>query len=101
MLLVEEPEIGVHHGLLNSIISLIKSQSKSKQILISTHSDFVLDQLNPEDIVLIDRIVNKGTVAKSLTNSMTKSEYRGLKEYLKESGNLGDYWKESGFQYEK
>lgn len=101
LLLVEEPEVCVHHGLLSSIISLIKSQSKNKQIIISTHSDFVLDHLEPDNIVLIDRVANKGTLAKSLTKSMAKSEYRGLRMYLKESGNLGDFWKESGFKDEK
>jgi len=100
LLLIEEPEVCVHHGLLSSIISLIKSQSKNKQIIVSTHSDFVLDQLKPENIILVDKVANKGTLAKSLTKSMTKSDYDGLKTYLRNSGNLGDYWKESGFQNE-
>lgn len=97
ILLMEEPEIGVHHGLLSSIISLIKSQSKNKQIIISTHSDFVLDQLNPEELILVEKIVNKGTTAKALSKRLTKQEYKNLKMYLRETGNLGDYWKESGF----
>jgi predicted ATPase len=41
ILLVEEPEVCIHHGLLSSIMQLIKIQSKLKQIIISTHSDFV------------------------------------------------------------
>jgi len=96
LLLIEEPEVCVHHGLLNSIISIIKSQSKKKQIIISTHSDFVLDQLEPENLILVNK-TTKGTIAKSLTKSMTKNEYKSLKAYLEETGNLGDYWKETGF----
>jgi AAA15 family ATPase/GTPase len=101
LLLIEEPEVCVHHGLLNSLIELIKSQSKHKQIIISTHSDFVLDHLSPENIVLVEHNGVNGTTAKSLTNSMTKNEYKALKSYLEESGNLGDYWIEGGFDNDK
>lgn len=100
LLLIEEPEVCVHHGLLSSIIELIKIQSKQKQIFISTHSDYVLDKLLPENILLISRDAKKGTVAKSLTKSLSKNEYSALKEYLNESGNLGEYWKEGGFENE-
>lgn len=100
MLLIEEPEVCIHHGLLNSIISLIKTQSKFKQIIISTHSDFVLDQLTPENLVLIKRQPGKGTVAKTLNKTMSNNDYKALRVYLEESGNLGEYWKEGGFSDE-
>jgi hypothetical protein len=100
LLLIEEPEVCIHHGLLNSIISLIKAQSKTKQIVISTHSDFVLDHLTPENIVLVKRANPKGTVAKPLTKTMSKNDYKALREYLDESGNLGEYWKEGGLDGE-
>ena len=45
LLLIEEPEVCVHHGLLNSVMSLILLYSRRKQIIISTHSDFVLDKI--------------------------------------------------------
>ncbi|MDT3738465.1 MAG: AAA family ATPase [Candidatus Kapabacteria bacterium] len=100
LLLIEEPEVCVHHGLLSSIIELIKSQSKHKQIIISTHSDFVLDQLEPENIVLVKRDDKKGTTIKSLTKSMSRNDYKALRNYLNETGNLGEYWKEGGFDNE-
>lgn len=97
LLLIEEPEVCVHHGLLSSVISLIKLQSKQKQIVMSTHSDFVLDQLAPENLVLVERSSEKGTIAKPLNRSMSKNDYEALRVYLKESGNLGEYLKEGGF----
>jgi predicted ATP-dependent endonuclease of OLD family len=96
LLLLEEPEVCVHHGLLNSIIELLKRQSKKKQIVISTHSDYILDQLNPENIILVKREPNMGTISQSLTDTMKKNDFEALKIYLKESGNLGEYWKEGG-----
>lgn len=100
LLLIEEPEVCVHHGLLSSIIELIKSQSKHKQIFISTHSDYVLDKLKPKNVVLVEKSKEKGTVANTLSKSMSKNDFEALKTYLKESGNLGEYWKEGGFENE-
>ena len=98
LLLIEEPEVCVHHGLLNSLIELIQYYSKTKQIVISTHSDFVLDKLEPENVLLIKK--DKGTQAKGLTKSLSKNEYKALRNYLENSGNLGEYWKEGGFENE-
>lgn len=100
LLLIEEPEVCIHHGLLNSIISLIKTQSIQKQIIISTHSDFVLEQLIPENIILVSRNQEEGTIAKQLNKAMSKNDYSALRTYLEESGNLGEYWKEGGFTNE-
>ncbi len=96
LLLIEEPEVCIHHGLLSSIVTLIKTQSKTKQIVISTHSDFVLDHLAPENLVLVKREDHGGTKATALSKHMSRNDFRALREYLRDSGNLGDYWKEGG-----
>lgn len=98
LLLIEEPEVCVHHGLLNSLIELIQIYSKRKQIIISTHSDFVLDKLEPENILLIKK--EKGTQAKGLPKSLSQNDYKALKDYLENTGTLGEYWKEGGFENE-
>lgn len=100
LLLIEEPEVCIHHGLLSSVISLIKTHSKQKQIVISTHSDFVLDHMSPENLVLVKRQKNTGTTAKPLSKSMSNNDYKALRIYLEESGNLGEYWREGGFSDE-
>lgn len=100
LLLVEEPEVCIHHGLLNSIITLIRDESRSKQIIISTHSDYVLDQLQPENVVLVERKPEKGTKAKAISKSMSKTDFKALKQYLSDSGNLGEYWREGGLTNE-
>ena len=95
-LLVEEPEVCVHHGLLSSIIELIKSYSTHKQMILSTHSDYVLDHVKPENVyrVTFDRSV--GTLARPIRKTMTAREYVALREYLDQEGNLGEYWREGG-----
>lgn len=96
LLLIEEPEVCVHHGLLGSVIELIKLQSKKKQIIISTHSDYVMDKLDPENVIVV-RKTKEGTTAETLSDALPKDDFEALRTYLNETGNLGEYWKESGF----
>jgi ABC-type lipoprotein export system ATPase subunit len=97
-LLVEEPEVCVHQGLLSSILELIKSSARQKQMILSTHSDYVLDHVSPENVYRITFDKSAGTVAKHITKAMTSKEYKALREYLDEVGNLGEYWREGGLE---
>ncbi|MEM8525521.1 MAG: ATP-binding protein [Bacteroidota bacterium] len=100
ILLIEEPEVSVHHGLLLSIMELIKQESKRKQIVVSTHSDLVLDRVTPENVLLVSKDTEEGTLVKPLNKNMSENEYESLKEYLETEGNLGEYWRETGWEYE-
>lgn len=93
ILMLEEPEVCVHHGLLNSIVELIRIYSKNKQILISTHSDSVLDKLDLENVFRVRREGNTGTIVSSIRKNMKGIELRALKEYLANEGSLGEFWK--------
>jgi predicted ATP-dependent endonuclease of OLD family len=96
LLLLEEPEISVHHRLLTDIIEIIKNESEYKQILFSTHSDYVLDMLNPETVVFVEN-GSGGTKAAALPSALSKENYRGLRTFLECEGALGEYWKAGGF----
>ena len=98
VLLVEEPEVCVHHGLLSSIMELIKTYSTEKQIVVSTHSDFVLDQVPPESVHSVSRDLNNGTVIKHITKSMSSKELSALRTYLETEGNLGEYWRHGALE---
>lgn len=99
LLLIEEPEVCVHHGLLSSIIGLIKSYSQQKQIILSTHSDFVLDQVSPDNVFKVFSEPKKGTKVLHIPKSMSKRELAALKDYLDKEGNLGEYWKHGALEY--
>jgi hypothetical protein len=98
LLLIEEPEVCVHHGLLSSIIEMIKTYSRNKQIIVSTHSDFVLDQLEPENVFKVSNEPEKGTKVISIKKSMSSREFNALRKYLDKVGNLGEYWKEGSLE---
>jgi len=93
MLMIEEPEVCVHHGLLNSIIELINIYSKEKQIFISTHSDTVLDSMDIQNIFAVRRTHEEGTSVRNISRSMKNKEREALKEYLASEGSVGEYWK--------
>ena len=98
IVLLEEPEVCVHHGLLLSIVELIKSYSREKQIVVSTHSDFLLDQVEPEQVLLVTKKRRSGTRVQRLPESMSTRGYKALKQYLQASGNLGEYWRQTDFE---
>lgn len=93
LLMIEEPEVCVHHGLLSSIVELIKTYSKDKQIFISTHSDSVLDRVTIENVFKVRRTKEHGSEVSSIRKNMAARELKALKEYLSNEGSLGEYWK--------
>jgi len=98
VLLLEEPEVCVHHGLLSSIIELIKTYSREKQIVVTTHSDFVLDEVQPENVYKVTNVAEEGTKVSHITKSMSRRELAALHEYLETQGNLGEYWRHGGIE---
>lgn len=95
-LLIEEPEVCIHHGLLSSVLELIKSYSQHKQMILSTHSDYVLDHVKPENVYRVALEKPTGTVVKHIEEAMDSKELSALRVYLEKEGNLGDYWREGG-----
>jgi ABC-type Mn2+/Zn2+ transport system ATPase subunit len=97
-LLIEEPEVCVHQGLLASILELIKSYSSHKQMILSTHSDYVLDKVDPENVYRVTLTKNEGTIARHIRKTMTAKDFAALRRYLETEGNLGDYWREGALE---
>lgn len=93
ILMIEEPEVCVHHGLLNSIVEMIEVYSADKQIFISTHSDSVLDRLNVDNVFRVWRTKDNGTQISNIKRNMKSKELLALKNYLLNEGSLGEFWK--------
>ncbi len=55
LIVVDEPELGLHPYALNVIASLFRAASHHTQVLISTQSSAFLDSFEPEDIVVVER----------------------------------------------
>jgi predicted ATPase len=96
LILLEEPENSVHLKLLHDIIEIMENESEHKQVVFSTHSDYALGMLKPQNVVFVENS-KKGTTTRSLPKEMSEGMHEGLKAYLENEGNLGDYWKSGGF----
>lgn len=91
LFLVEEPEVCVHHGLLAKTIDIIKSYSYEKQVFLTTHSEAVLDSVEPESVFVVTW--DDGSQINRLNNFLGRKGLSSLKKYLKDEGNLGEYIK--------
>jgi AAA15 family ATPase/GTPase len=98
LLLIEEPELGIHPHQLFSLMEFIKEQSSKKQIIISTHSPIVLDVLSPDELnkINIVKLTKEGTQFYKLN----KDQIETAKEYMSKVGDLSYYWLHSDLENE-
>lgn len=54
-LIIEEPELAVHPGLLGKLLELITSYSMDRQIVLTTHSPQVVNWCEPSQLRLVER----------------------------------------------
>jgi predicted ATPase len=85
-IIIDEPELGLHPAAITKLSAMIHSASESAQIIVSTQSINLLDQFNPEDIVVVEREDDQ-TVFKRLS----KEE---LGEWL-DNYTLGELWRKN------
>ncbi|NJN34501.1 MAG: ATP-binding protein, partial [Saprospiraceae bacterium] len=97
VILIEEPEIGVHPHQLNLLLGFLKKQSKNKQIILSTHSPEVLNCLEESEV---DRIIVARHEGKEGTKmySLSEKEQAHVRTYMKHQASISDYWLQSGFE---
>jgi len=88
VILVDEPELGLHPYAISMLASLIKQCSKATQVIVSTQSPLLLDHFQPEDVLVAD-LVQAATV---LTRLQSATLDAWLQEY-----SLGQLWEKNEF----
>ena len=88
VILVDEPELGLHPYAITMLASLAKQAAVKTQVILSTQSSLLLDHFTPEDVLVANR-VNGGTQIERL-----KSEK--LVDWLTEY-SLGQLWEKNEF----
>ncbi len=83
---IEEPELGLHPDLLSGLAELLVEASHRMQLIVTTHSDTLVDGLTkvPEAVVVCEK--RNGSTA------MTRRTSSELTQWLKEYG-LGQLWR--------
>jgi len=83
-ILVDEPELGLHPYALVILAGLLRQASERKQIIVSTQSVELINQLEPADIIVTER--REGASVFKRLDAERLSEW--LEEYA-----LGELWK--------
>jgi predicted ATPase len=89
LIIVDEPELGLHPYALNVIASLFNKASHHAQVLVSTQSSSFLDNFTPEDIVVVGRDDKESTFRR-----LNAAE---LETWLDEY-SLGEIWEKNVIQ---
>lgn len=83
IILLDEPELGLHPFAINILASLLKRASERRQLIVATQSIQLLSCLAPEDVVVVDRKDNASTFRR-----LSETELGSwLDEY-----SLGELW---------
>jgi predicted ATPase len=54
-IILDEPELGLHPAAISALTKLIKRASRHVQLLFGTQSVFLIDQLKPQDVLVVER----------------------------------------------
>jgi predicted ATPase len=88
VILVDEPELGLHPYAIEMLASLIRHASKNTQAIVSTQSSLLLDHFDPEDVLVANRVGS--------STQITRLEPTQLSTWL-EDYSLGQLWEKNEF----
>ena len=86
MIVVDEPELGLHPYALNVIAALLGAASLHTQVLVSTQSAAFVDTLEPEDVIVVER--------EGEASTFTRQSSEKLDHWL-EDYSLGEVWEKN------
>ena len=97
IIIIEEPELGIHPHQLHELMRFIKKEAGNRQIIVTTHSPQVLNILNSEELnrIIICETTNKGTKMRYLTPLQIKR----AQKYMDSDISLGDYWLHADLEF--
>jgi predicted ATPase len=85
ILLIEEPENGLHPSRIVDVMRIFREVSARTQIVLATHSPLVINELKPEEVTIVTRTPEAGTICTPMT--ATKNFAERSKVYA-----LGELW---------
>ena len=86
LILLDEPELGLHPMAIGSLAGLLRKASALTQVIVSTQSVSLVDELEAEDIIVVDREASESTFTRLDTEKLAY----WLNEY-----SLGDIWEKN------
>lgn len=99
IILLEEPEIGIHPHQFHLLMDFLKEAAEDCQIIISTHSPQALNVLNGEELdsIIVADMTEDGTQLRHLDDK-TKAKAR---KYMENEDSLASFWLYSDLEKSK
>lgn len=72
VIIIDEPELGLHPFAINKLAGLIQKASANTQIIISTQSVNLVDNFHPEDIIVVDRKEKQSVFKRLVSDELTE-----------------------------
>lgn len=85
-ILIDEPEIGIHPGLLAKLLAEFDAYGADRQLVIATHSPQVVSWAKPSELRLVERVEGR-TVVQPLSDEQAARVHG----YLQDQGSLGEF----------
>ena len=92
IILIEEPELGIHPHQLFKLMEFLKEQSEEKQFIITTHSPEVLNVIESNELDRI-KIARYDAERKTMVmENIPEKRQKLIQKHLAKTGQLSDYW---------
>lgn len=88
VIIIDEPELGLHPSAIETLAGLVRKVSAKSQIILATQSIQLINNFEPEDIIVVDRDRENG---QSIFTRADEIPHIQLKDWLEEYG-LGEIW---------
>jgi len=86
VIVLDEPELGLHPFAIDAVAGLIKSVSRHSQVFVATQSPALLDNFEPEDVVVVER--------QGRESVFTRQDSESLKAWLQEY-SISELWEKN------
>ncbi|MEM9453126.1 MAG: AAA family ATPase [Myxococcota bacterium] len=86
IILIDEPELGLHPAAIAMLGSLVRMAAEGSQVILSTQSSLLLDQFEPEDVIVAER--------EEMATQLRRLDPERLEAWL-EDYSLGELWEKN------
>ena len=84
--MIDEPELGLHPYAISLLAAMLRSAANQTQVIVSTQSVTLVNQFDPEDVIVVDRVDKQ--------SAFQRLDELALENWLEEYG-VGDLWEKN------
>jgi predicted ATPase len=86
VIILDEPELGLHPAAVEIVAGLLKSAAVRRQVILATQSLALVDQFEPDDIIVVDR--------RDRESEFKRLNPNALRDWMEEY-SLGELWEKN------